>query len=202
MRLASGTLALVLLAQSAAADWPALHDVIGVEANDVLNIRVGPSANADVIGALGPFDEGVEVISTDETGAWGLVNTGEGAGWASLDFLARQPGQWEEGFPRVTQCFGTEPFWSLDLAQEVPVFDQAGLGETVLTVVEEAPSANRTDRHAILLEGDYGPATVLIGATACSDGMSDRAYGLTGDIVLADDDGTLFVSGCCSLAGN
>ncbi len=197
------TLSVALLVPTAAwAEWPALFDVTNVASDDVLNVRVEPSADAPILGKLGPAETGVEIIAANADGTWGLLNTGEGSGWASLAFLERQPGQWEEGFPRVTQCFGTEPFWSLDLAQEIPVFDQAGLGETLLTVAEETASVNRTDRQAITLEGNLGQATVVISASSCSDGMSDRAYGLTGDIVMPGEDGVYFVSGCCTLAGN
>jgi uncharacterized protein YgiM (DUF1202 family) len=59
--------------------WPALHDVSGVAADDVLNIREAPDASAAIIGKLKPDAENVEVIRPDDHHSWGLVNTGEGS---------------------------------------------------------------------------------------------------------------------------
>ena len=90
-------LLLFLLAGPAAAtqdQWPALFDVSGVAPDDVLNIRAAPSASAEIIGTLAPDAAGVEVVRPDSRHGWGLVNTGEGSGWASLAFLVRRPGQW------------------------------------------------------------------------------------------------------------
>lgn len=59
----------------------ALHDVTGVAANDVLNIRENPDAASPVIGTLAPDATGVEVILVDD--GWALVNAGERSGYAS-----------------------------------------------------------------------------------------------------------------------
>ena len=66
--------------------WPALYDVTGVDSADVLNIRSEPGAAGDVIGALPPDAQNVEVIrDNDGHATWGLINTGEGTGWVSLN---------------------------------------------------------------------------------------------------------------------
>ncbi len=104
-------LVLALLSGSAAAqEMPSLHDVTGVAADDVLNVRSGPDAGSARIGALAPGATGVEVIELSGTG-WGRVNVDEGSGWVSLRYLARQPDQ--PPVPDRLTCFGTEPFWSL-----------------------------------------------------------------------------------------
>ena len=92
---------------------PALHDVQGVAADDVLNIRSAPDAGAGVIGALAPDATGVEIVERSDDLKWGLVNSGEGAGWVALRFLQRQAGQDHGQFPPVAACSGTEPFWSM-----------------------------------------------------------------------------------------
>ena len=79
--------------------WPALHDVIGVLGDDVLTAL--PSDTSDI-----------EVIRPNDDLTWGLVNVNEGVGWVSLMYLARQTKQPQPAFPAITQCFGTEPFWS------------------------------------------------------------------------------------------
>ncbi|MDU8942403.1 peptide-binding protein [Ovoidimarina sediminis] len=180
--------------------WPALHDVVGVAPDDVLNIRSDPSAASAIIGTLAHDAEGIEVIRPSEDFDWGLVNTGEGTGWVSLRYVVPQPGQWFGQIPRVRGCFGTEPFWSLDFSREVPTYSEPD-HEEVLTLGHEMMSLNRRDRAAFLMSGDAGPAQLIVTYVACTDGMSDREYGLTADFLRQTGEGPALVSGCCSLAG-
>ncbi|MGB3280174.1 MAG: peptide-binding protein, partial [Pseudorhodobacter sp.] len=41
---------------------PALFDVTGVAADDVLNLRAAPDGVAEILGALGPSAKDVEVV--------------------------------------------------------------------------------------------------------------------------------------------
>ena len=108
---------LVLAAGAAGAQegLPALHSVTGVAAGDVLNVRDAPRASAGRVGALAPGAAGVEVTAIRE--GWGRVNVGERSGWASLAFLEAEPGG---SLPEIGafSCFGTEPFWSLDVVAD------------------------------------------------------------------------------------
>ena len=81
-------LALLVLGTAAAAQdgYPRLHDVVGVASDDVLNLRAGPGAGHDKVGELTFDARAVEVVRAE--GGWGLVNAGEGPGWASLRYLA------------------------------------------------------------------------------------------------------------------
>ncbi|MGB3407129.1 MAG: peptide-binding protein [Jannaschia sp.] len=175
--------------------WPALYDVTGVAADDVLNIRATPDGGAEILGTLPPSSLSVEVIAPNDMETWGLVNVGERTGWVSLQFLVRQPGQWLGSFPQVTTCYGTEPFWSLDLTGN-PSFSTPE-GQTQATVLSRDTAPNRRDRHGLTmwLEGQ-GLLQAVIAQTECSDGMSDVQWGLeitafrTGDML----------SGCCSLS--
>lgn len=91
---------------------PTLFDVTGVAADDVLNIRQLPDADAPIIGTLSPDAKGIEVV--EDTGGWGRVNSGEGSGWVSMRYMAYRTDVWHEGaLPDGFSCFGTEPFWSL-----------------------------------------------------------------------------------------
>ncbi|PWJ21773.1 peptide-binding protein [Jannaschia seohaensis] len=189
---------LILLAAPATATqdaWPALFDVAGVSADDVLNIRAAPTAASEIVGTVAPDAVDIEVIRPNEALTWGLVNTAEGTGWVSLAFLQRQPGQWTGAYPPVQQCFGTEPFWSIDIDDRAATFstpDTSIQGQ----VIARMASANRRDRHGLriaLPEGRWIDG--VISWETCSDFMSDREYGLTFDAL--GTDGVL--SGCCSL---
>ncbi len=81
-RVLAGLLVLVSLVAPAAAapSLPALFSVTGVGAGDKLNVRAAPDPKAEVVGALAPDAEGIEVVGLDPTGEWGRVNVGEGAG--------------------------------------------------------------------------------------------------------------------------
>ena len=183
--------------------WPALHDVTGVAADDVLNIRAAPSAAADIVGTLAPDATGIEVIRPDDRHGWGLVNTGEGTGWVSLSYLRMQPGQWLGNTPQIKSCAGTEPFWSLSVdatgavRYETPDADQGG------AVIQTVASENRRDRHALAMRfdgGRWGDAVGVMRLERCGDGMSDREYGIAIDLLLGAATEERMVSGCCSLS--
>jgi len=185
--------------------WPALFDVAGVAPNDRLNIRAAPSASAARIGSLAPDATGVEVIRPDDRLRWGLVNTGEGTGWVSLAYLARRAGQWDGALPRIARCFGTEPFWSIQLEWEgerdgALSFKALDEPERQFGVLRVTGSQNSRNRHALVSSGEAGTLTLLVRGAMCSDGMSDRAYGLEVDALLEDGEGLRMLSGCCSLS--
>lgn len=195
MRLVLALLALPALA--AAQEFPALYDVAGVAADDVLNVRAAPDASAEIVGTLAPDARNVEVVAPGPDRDWGRVNAGERSGWASLAYLARQGGQ-PAGEPITSfHCAGTEPFWSFDVtAGEGRFATPEGPGET--TALEDPVMANgRTDSWA--LRGLSGGLTAIVTRQLCSDGMSDRAYGLSLDLILSDG-GMSYYSGCCELS--
>lgn len=189
--------------------WPALYDVTGVDSTDVLNIRSEPGAAGDVIGALPPDAQNVEVIrDNDGRATWGLINTGEGTGWVSLNFMARQPGQWAGSMPEIRQCFGTEPFWSLTHeGASITLKTPAPMTRDGL-ISGRFRSKTSTDRF--VYSGSFFPdddgivdIVLTLRTEACSDGMSDQAFGIGLDMFLSGSTNpeiTGLYSGCCSIA--
>lgn len=187
---------LLLALPSRAEEYPALYAVTGVAANDVLNIRARPDAGAPILGELAPDAEGIEVLG--RSGNWALVNTGEGTGYASLRFLAREPGPFWSALQTPLTCLGTEPFWSLEI-------DPAA-GETrFLTPEDQTPAPAPITG---LWPAGTGAASAAVGlpdgmavltGSACSDGMSDRGYGIAADLFLGLSGREERLSGCCRL---
>ncbi len=181
---------------SGAQDLPALFDVDGVAADDVLNVRAAPDAGAAIVGSLSPDAAGVEVTAID--GGWARVNSGERSGWAALGYLSTVPGG---TFPRARglRCFGTEPFWSLRIVQEGAAryesMEGAGLDLMAGAVL---PGANVPDRFGLFAAGPAGSAAVSLRRENCSDGMSDRLYGLSAEVILGGGMSAV-LSGCCSV---
>lgn len=180
--------------------WPALFDVTGVAANDVLNVRARPDASAPIVGTLAPDARNVEVIRADEHYRWGLVNIGEGTGWASLAYLARHPGQWDGHIPASLSCSGTEPFWSLDLSPSSIRLDGVDLPARDFGAGLRESASNRRDRWSFRAWDEGTSLTGVVISTDCSDGMSDRSYGLSLDLILSTETGFDHYAGCCSLA--
>lgn len=189
--------------------FPALYDVTGVASDDVLNVRAAPGASAEMIGSLAPDATGIEVVALSDDGAWGRVNTGEASGWTAMRFLVRQPGQgaddWSTGLaPATIDCFGTEPFWTLTLRPG---------GTLAYSALGHADGATRPGGYEPLsptastgkrgffgwLETEPLGLTGIIGHGTCSDGMSDRLYGLEIDLIVSDGDGDRIATGCCRL---
>ena len=200
------TMALVCLATAAqadTADLPALHDVTGVAADDELQVRSGPSANDTPVTTLAPDARSVEVVSLSEDGKWANVNAGETSGWVATRFLAAQPDTawWQGNVP--LHCLGTEPFWGigLNLAEKTAVY-------SALDGIDKPMSIDRVWTHFYNF-----PASATVGirfadrnafatlqAETCSDGMSDRSYGIAIDLFLTDDENLdLGWSGCCTI---
>ncbi|SLN32982.1 SH3 domain-containing protein [Roseisalinus antarcticus] len=181
---------------------PALFDVAGVAADDTLNVRSGPGTDSPVIGELAPDRQGVEIVSTDASGNWGLMNLEERAGWVSLAYMARQAGDWFASASTVAGCFGTEPFWGLTVSPGSWSFDIFGEPRFVAEPSPfTGPGAAGFDRAASAeLSGDDGFAALVISPGICSDGMSDQLYGLEARLITTlSGMGTQLWSGCCTV---
>jgi uncharacterized membrane protein len=188
-------LAVLLAAPVGAETLPALFRVTGVAAGDVLNIRAEPSAGAAILGGLPPDAAGVEVVA--ERGGWGLVSTGEGAGWVKLSFLARQPDEDWFALTQPLRCLGTEPFWSLGVepATRVAVFSTPEAGDAFTTLTTLWPGEDWWQEAAFALPDGFATLT----GGECSDGMSDRAFGIAIKLYRMGD-APAVLQGCCSLA--
>ncbi len=179
---------------------PALFNVTGVDENDVLNLREGPGTDYEVIARLPSDSTGLEVVDVDRTGKWGLVNVGDRAGWVAMRYLARGPGQPEEGLPQSLHCFGTEPFWDFRLESDRTAMLTRPEGEARFRGVLGVASLNRPDRQALFGDGGEVVITSIVGRNICSDGMSERVHGLGIDLIVTDEAGVHVYSGCCSVA--
>lgn len=194
IRVAAALSALAL--PGAAQDLPAFYRVADVAGNDVLNVRLAPEAGADILGELAPDARGIEVTALSEDGAWARINLNEGAGWAAFRYLSPEPGaSWRE-LGAGLSCFGTEPFWALGLAPGgaeaawgLPEGGSRSLGPARLWPGPDYPASLGTGF------GEGGFAAIR--AEECSDGMSDRLYGLSILLFLAEEGA---YSGCCSLS--
>lgn len=196
-------LCFTLLPFSASAqDLPTLHDVTGVAADDVLNIRAEPSAAADLVGTLAHNARNVELIRKNLSGKWGLVNTGESSGWVATRYLAPQDSG-DYILSRRLTCLGTEPFWSLNITQGgtanlstpdgAPMQFNAGLVQSAIA---------RLGRFSVRGGSDSGSFTAVIRAESCADGMSEAEFGLEADVLIDGGGDVVHYTGCCSLRGN
>lgn len=191
---------LLLPGLASAQPFPALYDVSGVAANDVLNVRAGPTASAEIVGTLAPDAAGVEVIRLAEGAGWGLVNSGESTGWVSMAYMSRRPGQDWGDIPETLSCFGNEPFWSFDIARDGTARFSSPETAQSYKITERLPASGARGTFAVIAETPFARATALVSTGACSDGMSDRDYGLGIGLLLDADGQNRLYSGCCSLA--
>jgi uncharacterized membrane protein len=194
---------LMLLAPAAAAEpLPWLYDVARVAADDVLNVRDAPDAAAPVIGTLAPDARGIEVVAGDATGGWGQINTGERAGWVALRYLDPEAGVWQPGgLPAGLACSGTEPFWSLRPGDGQAVFATPEGGDRTFELAAALDRGIEDDpRRALVAVRSGTRLTAAITPASCSDGMSDRAYGLEILLILEDAGPARLLNGCCSIA--
>lgn len=173
---------------------PALASVHDVRTDDVLNIREERSARSAAVGSFAPDTDNIEIVALSN--GWAQVNSGERTGWVNTRYLTIQDDVWMPAtLPEGLECSGTEPFWTVSFA---------GSKATLST-----PDAPQRSFGPISVNGDtgvardvtagHGPAfQAHITGAACSDGMSDRAFGLAASVTL--DGGARQLSGCCRIA--
>lgn len=198
------SLFLLLFTQTATAqdvhDYPALYRVTGVAATDVLNVRAGPGTEHQIIGSFAPGQSGVEVVGTTQDRRWGRVILGEVSGWASMRFLARTGPDWNAGLPAPLYCSGTEPFWSFERLTGGGNFTRMGESAEPFVELWSGPPAGRTPQSfGLVLDSGTSTMTAFIRRGICSDGMSDRDYGIIAQFLLRGSDGTVLLDGCCRL---
>lgn len=182
---------------------PTLFDVTGVAANDRLNVRAMPDASSSILSELAPDAKGVEVVAVRS--GWGLVNTHERSGWVNMRYLKERADVWQPGqVPATLNCLGTEPFWSLrqvggNLVHETPEASRLLQRRAVV----DNPSRHSPARS--IVAGDEGGRLTVVLHPApypaqCSDGMSDRAFGLSATLLFEGaGQASRMENGCCRL---
>jgi len=177
--------------------FPAHFATKDIAADDTLNIRATPDASADVIGEYGPYAINIEVMRTTPDGKWGYVGKGEDNGWVAMRYLARSDHLDPNAFPRPMRCFGTEPFWSLNVTMRGDEYHGMGFERRDLEMTQEAVAPNGA--IAVFQEGPTLNRTLIVQKGMCGDGMSDREFGWASTLFTEAPDGNYVQSGCCTL---
>lgn len=102
--------------------------------------------------------------------------------------------------PDTFICFGNEPFWSLSIEGGVAAtFSTPDLRlPQSYTVVESQTALGRPEYPVALdLYAGLRSALAVIEHEACSDGMSDTTHLWSAHILLKDQAGASFLTGCC-----
>ena len=199
MRVASSVSAVLIVAACfAVAPLPATAetvDVSGVAADDVLNLRAEPRADAPLAGALSPTAGAIEIVRRSE--GWAYVKSGNQAGWASARFLV--PARTFEGGkpPSPLQCIGTEPFWALVIEGDRATYSSPEVKPVTERIGKIQQSRNTNIAWRVSLNGGPIASATIEGRQACSDNMSDRVFPFR--VHIETRDATL-LSGCCDLA--
>jgi uncharacterized membrane protein len=124
------------------------------------------------------------------------------SGWVALRYLAYQAGVWSPGtLPPTLQCLGNEPFWSFRPRDGNLVFSTPDAPERAMRIEQVLSTGMfRDPRRAVTAEGEMGRMTAVMVPVACSDGMSDRGYGLDVTVILEGRGTPQMLTGCCSIA--
>ena len=175
---------------------PTLFDVTDVASDDALNIRAEPNATSQIIGTLAYDAKNIEVVQ--ESKGWARVNAGEASGWVSSRYLSYRTDVWEPGkTPAALRCMGTEPFWNVEIdPDEVRLHDLSQGDQVDVQPVEAVLDTGIfRDPTRAIVAGDF---TLMVAPAQCSDGMSDRAFGLKATLIERGSP-TRMLNGCCSI---
>lgn len=204
MRLAAFCLAALWPSLCLAQVFPALYDVTSVASDDVLNIRNSADAAAEITGTLPPDAKGVEVLGLSPDGKWAIVNGEQASGYVALRFLVASSAPDWLTLQQPLHCHGTEPFWGLAIdpigkAAQISLPDVPTKLFNMQTIWPGTPISNVAALAAIA--PDVQLTAVMRGA-ACSDGMSDTAFGISATLFMRDAKGENPVTyvGCCTIS--
>ena len=179
----------------AADELPALFQVALPAQYDFLNVRNGPGTHFSSIGQLQPNRMNVEGVARSADREWLRIIWGETSAWVFAPYLKRQV---DDGYPiaRRLNCQGNEPFWSLELTQNDSVTFSTIDGDRLSSQAGQLVKANGRNDRFILGGSDF--VSAIVRRTTCSDGMTDRLYGMDVDVMITRG-GTELYSGCCRI---
>lgn len=142
------------------------------------------------------------MIARSADGAWGQIAHGEGDGWLPMAGLSRQPSPQDQSLP--LRCYGVEPFWGVHLPTPFfAEFEQPEHPEMPLQITgtDSRPGADGPVR-LWTFAGETATASLLVRHEMCSDGMSDRPFGLSAAFTMIESTGAVHLRlGCCALTG-
>lgn len=167
-----------------------------------LAIRAAPAPDAAVLGHLQPGAQGVQVIARSADGAWGQIAHGEGDGWAAHG-RAQPPTVATGSKPATALLWGGAV---LGRASADPLFRRVRTAEhpempLQITGTDSRPGADGPVR-LWTFAGETATASLLVRHEMCSDGMSDRPFGLSAAFTMIESTGAVHLRlGCCALTG-
>src|SRR5690606_8055976 len=129
---------------------------------------------------------------------WGMVSTGDADGWVALRYLLPLPGGAPGLIPRPMTCLGTEPFWSISLAEGHLRWATPDGAPQELKLIQE-----KTAPEGYFLSGSGAQGQdsydLTITKEYCSDGMSDRSYAYSARLFRAGPEGNRLIRACCTM---
>ncbi|MEM6624848.1 MAG: SH3 domain-containing protein [Pseudomonadota bacterium] len=209
-RICAALICLIWMSGPAASDIaapPAYYQVTGVAAGDTLNVRLGPSGKADILGELAPGAQPIEITATTPDGRWGRMPYFGDDGWVSMRYLSpievafvSNNGR-QTGVPIGLNCGGTEPFWGLEIVDTDGVVLSTPDDGRVHYRIERAHIAAGYQSMPASLElvGETGKLLATFSNAACSDGMSDQTYGYALTVFAQQGERRYLLGGCCNL---
>jgi uncharacterized membrane protein len=166
--------------------------VYGVGDNDTLRMRAGPSASTPETGSIPPNGDGIEAGDPTDNLNWLSVTYKGKTGFVNTSFLAYGAQATRDRLPVRLQCFGTEPFWSIDVGYHRALANLV-FSESKAELSLADPETSRGFVSPWLLRGEGAADFLLIDAKKCSDGMSDTDYSYS----LSAEVGGVLLKGCC-----
>ena len=109
---------------------------------------------------------------------------------------------WNPGtLPPTLHCLGNEPFWSLQTRGNELVFATPDDPESAMSIEQVVSTGMvRDPRRSVTAQSPTRRMTAVLVPITCSDGMSDRAYGLDVTLILEGRGEPQMLTGCCSVA--
>ncbi|PZX15495.1 SH3 domain-containing protein [Celeribacter halophilus] len=179
---------------------PAVFTVTGVAADDMLWVRDAPSVTGARLGGLTP--NSVVSLNARASEDWGQITLNGQIGYVHMGYLTRAAESGGtttvNGFPLGLTCRGTEPFWTLTIAQDrsVEYTSLINGADPITSLTQTTPAIGGGYPYTFGAQRYSG----TLDQTSCSDGMSDITYSMSLILNRAISGGqTETLYGCCNV---
>lgn len=96
-------------------------------------------------------------------------------------------------------CSGTEPFWALVIGQDSAGLERMGDEVRAFEVATKTIASGRFWPILYSLTNVAETTQAIVNQQACSDGMSDKTYEFTVNVLTSEAGAPVLITGCCRI---
>lgn len=179
------------------------YEVINVEKNDALNLRVKPDSNAERVTVKIPHDAKHILFYGEQKkrklSVWYKIRFNGADGWVNSRYLRKRKIKKPKLLDKLA-CLGTEPSWILKRNMKTMRFSLYSDPKKEFVVKSIKTSINHGNQWMISAQNSSDNTLLDVAVTEsnqCGDDMSDYIYRYDVKVSIGDN----YLTGCCNRIG-